>query len=69
MYYSIVSVDFLESDFSPTETPVRRYMSVNRKTALSPEHDASNQGDYMVFRIYTFVMRMSHNLTKYRKIF
>jgi hypothetical protein len=31
--------------------------------------DASSLGDSMVFRIYTFVMRMSHNLTKSYKIF
>ena len=36
---------------------------------VRPPHDASSLGDSMVFRIYTFVMRMSHNLTKSDKIF
>ena len=30
-------------------------------------HDGSSFGDSKVFRIYTFVMRMSQNLTKFSK--
>ena len=40
-----------------------------KRSSYNTQHDASSLGDSMVFRIYTFVMRMSHNLTKSDKIF
>ena len=58
LYMSCVADFSLKMALNPASKPI---------PSSKRFHDASSLGDSMVFRIYTSVMRMSQNLTKFSK--